>query len=242
MPSSPDHLDKVLVPAKLVADDVAELGQGNHQLLRNAQALSAQRLNGVCLCHFPVRTVAQYASKVVVGYLQYSTMPDWSRDKGFQYIEPFQLLTQGINQLARFMAIQSRRYSLEERWTAQGEPKEAPLRYQGGPLSLTTRREAMLTNVLCCAEAIANKLAECARQKEELRQALLATEFRTQVTENHLKSELDGLRAESERHRTQIREMHNSTSWQLTAPLRMIGRNMGWLRRLVGRAGNGSPS
>jgi hypothetical protein len=57
-----------------------------------------------------------------------------------------------------------------------------------------------------------------------------------------LKSERDGLRIEIESHRTQVREMLNSTSWQLTEPLRMIGRKWGWLRRLAGRAGNGSQS
>jgi hypothetical protein len=57
-----------------------------------------------------------------------------------------------------------------------------------------------------------------------------------------LKSELDDLRVEGERQRTQIREMLNSTSWQLTAPLRAIGRRWGWLRRLAGRTGHGSQS
>jgi hypothetical protein len=72
------------------------------------------------------------------------------------------------------MPARSRHYGLEKHWPAQGEPKEAPLRYQGGSISFTSNREIVLTNMLRCAEAIATELAECGRQRRELRQTLLA--------------------------------------------------------------------
>lgn len=53
--------------------------------------------------------------------------------------------------------------------------------------------------------------------------------FNTEL--DRLKSELDSLRGENERYRTQIRKILNSTSWRSTAPLRMIGRSCRWLRR-----------
>jgi hypothetical protein len=173
MPTSPPHLDKVLLPAKFVVDGIAELTD-SRQLLCEGDVIGAQPLNGVSLCHFPIRSVAQYASKVAIEYLHYSTTADWDRIKGGQYVEPFRLLALGINQLAHSMPAHSRRYGLEESWPAQGEPKEAPLRYQGGSLSFTTNRKVVLTNVLRCAEAIATELAECRRQKHELGQRFLA--------------------------------------------------------------------
>jgi hypothetical protein len=168
MPATSD-LGKVVVPARLVVGGGVELAQGSHSLLRNGQALPAQPLSAVRLCHFPIRSVEQYAGKVAVGYLQYSAKPGWDRNMGRQYIEPFRLLAQGVDQLAQSMTATSRRYGQKEEI---GQPQEAPLRYQGGPLSLTRARGSMLANVLHCAEAIANRLGEQAQQKKGIRGTL----------------------------------------------------------------------
>jgi glycosyltransferase involved in cell wall biosynthesis len=160
MPPSPDSLAKVLLPAKLVAGTATELEQGNHGAILNGQKLPAQPLRSMPLCHFPIRSAAQYASKIAVAYLQYAATPGWNRHSGFHYIEPFRLLTQGLDRLVQTMPVISRRYSMRDEEEVFGEPVEAPLRYQGGPLSLTTSRDTMLANVLHCAEAIANQAAE----------------------------------------------------------------------------------
>ena len=80
LPPRPDMM-KVLVPAHLVDGNV-RLQQGNHELIRDEEVLPAQRLTSLGLCHFPIRNLLQYASKVVVGYLQYSAMPDWDHKYG----------------------------------------------------------------------------------------------------------------------------------------------------------------
>ena len=80
--------------------------------MRNGEVLPTQALDEVALCHFPVRSVAQYASKVAVGYLQYSAMGDWDRQVGRQYVEPFRaLVTGGLPELERRMSADSRNYS-----------------------------------------------------------------------------------------------------------------------------------
>jgi hypothetical protein len=161
--------NKLLVPAWLV-DASTRLSQGNHQLVRNGEVLPTRALDAVALCHFPVRSVAQYASKVAVGYLQYSAMADWDRQIGRQYIEPFRaLLTGGLPELERRMCADSRNY-LSGEGAPDGdavEPRDAPLRYRGGPITLTRSREVFLPNVLHYAEAIAKALADNSSRREQ---------------------------------------------------------------------------
>jgi hypothetical protein len=163
------NLNKLLVPAQLV-DASTRLSQGNDQLVRNGEKLPARPLQEVVLCHFPIRSVPQYAGKVAVGYLQYSATAGWDRQIGCQYIEPFRtLLTGGLYELERRMSADSRDYSrLEGALDSKvGEPQDAPLKYRGGPITLTRFREvAFLPNVLHCAEAIANALAESSSRRE----------------------------------------------------------------------------
>jgi hypothetical protein len=160
MPPSPEKLGKLLIPARLVSDGVAALTQGNHELMRRDETHVARLLDSICLCHFPIRTVAQYAGKIAIGYLQYTATPHWDRITGFHYAEPFRLLTESVDRFAETMTVQSCRYSLDDGWPATGAPRDAPLRYRGGPLSLTPVRDTMLANVLLHTETIAETLAE----------------------------------------------------------------------------------
>jgi hypothetical protein len=163
MPASPDHLGKVLIPRRLVASGIM-VAQGSHNVTLDGEILPAQLLETVHLCHFPIRSVQQYAAKIAIGYLQYQSMPNWDRASGFHYIAPFHLLTQGIDKLAESMTAQSRRYSLDDDWPETGEPAERPLRYQGGALRLATDPVMMLPNLLHFAEAIVNQLAKSRSQ------------------------------------------------------------------------------
>ena len=166
LPPRDDH-NKVIIPARLIEDGIS-LSQGNHHLERNGKSLPAQQVNDIQLCHFPIRSVSQFASKVVIGYLQYSAMPHWDRKAGFQFEEPFRQLAGGVEQLASRMESYSRSYSLSDDRVSSGEPVEAALRYAGASLSLTPLRpDRLLGNILDCAEAIALGLAESARGNED---------------------------------------------------------------------------
>lgn len=158
MPRSPSQLDKVLIPAALATSDVI-LTQGNHALSVGGQLLPSRQLDALSLCHYPIRTVEQYASKIAVGYLQYAATPGWDQLIGFHYVEPFRLLTRNIDEFARAAEAQSRHYSLSADQPRDGFPRDAPLRYVGGPLQFASSSRPALTNILACAEAIANGAA-----------------------------------------------------------------------------------
>jgi hypothetical protein len=165
-------LTKTLVPAALMGQGHIELTQGNHAVLCNGREVPATPLDSVALCHFPIRSLAQYAAKIAVGYLQYSATARWDRLLGRHYIKPFALLTGGLDQLALSMAAESRRYSLDEDAPYDGEPQDMPLRYLGGPLLFTPRREEMLANILFFAESLARERAAYAERNDSLCVAL----------------------------------------------------------------------
>ena len=125
--------------------------------------IPTQPLDGVQLCHYPVRSVAQYAGKIAVGYLQYLATPDWDRAIGFHYIKPFQNLAKGgLHAIKNRMKQDFLFYSPDESKNEQNNPQatEAPLNYLGGPLTLTPRRgSTTLPNVLGHAEMMATELA-----------------------------------------------------------------------------------
>jgi hypothetical protein len=167
-------LTKVLVPAALMGQGRIELTQGNHAVLCNGKEIPATPLDPVSLCHFPIRSLAQYAAKIAVGYLQYSATARWDRLNGRHYIKPFALLAGGLDQLALSMTAESRRYSLDEDVPYDGEPQDLPLRYLGGPLVFTPRREELLANILFFAESLARERAIYAERNDSLSLALAA--------------------------------------------------------------------
>src|SRR5262249_43259500 len=146
-----------------------DLTQGNHAVHCDGRPVPALPLDSVALCHFPIRSIQQYAAKIALGYLQYCATPHWDPRIGHHYIEPFRQLTGGLDQVAAAMARDSRRYSLKEDASDPGEPREAPLRYAGGALSFTPRGVNLLANILLSAEAIARERAESAAEMGALR-------------------------------------------------------------------------
>lgn len=170
MPRSPAHLDKVLIPAGLVTPD-AVLLQGNHALSVSGQSLPARRLDTISLCHYPIRSIAQYAAKIAVGYLQYAATPGWDRLSGFHYIDPFRVLARDGDEFAAAAAAHSRHYSLSNEWPQDGPPREAPLRYTGERLQFAASSKPILTNILFCAEAIAAEAARLGQTRSDARRA-----------------------------------------------------------------------
>jgi hypothetical protein len=172
MPPSPARLNKVLIPANWPVEQL-ELTQGSHAVLRDGQALPMQALDGVRLCHFPIRTRSQFAGKIAIGYLQYTAMPDWDRHDGFHYIESYRLLKQEPEQFYRNLAVHSRRYSLYPTDPDPGPPKDEPLRYHGGELRCPVEPRPALAGALDHAEAVAKRLADVSRQFETMQRAMV---------------------------------------------------------------------
>jgi Glycosyl transferase family 2/Alpha 1,4-glycosyltransferase conserved region/Glycosyltransferase sugar-binding region containing DXD motif len=170
--ASPARLGKVLIPTKWSVDQL-ELSQGNHGLTKDGQDLSMKRLDGAQLCHFPIRTMSQYTSKITVGYLQYAALPNWDRISGFHYIEPFRLLKEAPDQFYRTLPEQSRRYSLADTDPDPGQARDDPLCYLGGKLRFNSEPSPALSNVLEYAETLARKLLDTSWEFESLQRTLV---------------------------------------------------------------------
>jgi hypothetical protein len=152
----PRHdMSKIFVPSAVGRVVDAKIGQGNHDISVQGRPLPAIECSGIRLCHYPIRSVAQYASKMAIGYLQYAALPGRLEEMGFQYNEPFSLLKSGIAEFAAKMEMQSRSYSFAGSDDIDDSPMLAPLHYVGGALEFTSNRDRFLPNVLNYAEALA---------------------------------------------------------------------------------------
>jgi glycosyltransferase involved in cell wall biosynthesis len=170
MPSG-QAMTKVLVPATIGRDDSAALWTGSHGLNRGSIPVSAIACDQISLCHYPVRSVAQFARKVIVTHLQFTTYFGPNSGVGFQYEEPFKLLKSGRDgDFPESMEAQSRRYSLRpDAIPADEEPSLAPLRYLGGPLQFTPAGGAFLPQTLEYAGRLAERAFAVAQELKEFR-------------------------------------------------------------------------
>jgi hypothetical protein len=172
LPPRPDT-KKVLVPAHLVDGNI-RLEQGNRALMRDEDVLPARPLASVGICHFPIRSLPQYASKVAVRYLQYAATPSRNREIGCQYIEPFQtLLAGGLRGLEQRMSMDSHYYGEVSQPSHGTETGETPLKYNGGPLTLTSPpQDNLFCGVLRHAEMIAHERATMSSRNEAASQEI----------------------------------------------------------------------
>ena len=178
----PAGLWKVVVSVEAILDKDVELAQGNHDVYLDSEMVPAKPLDGVALCHFPIRSVDQYASKIALGYLQYAAMPRWRRrDQGFHYVVPFLELKADIAAFReRVSERSSRRYSLLPTVALAEAPSFSPLRYLGEPLAFTPRAgSGLLPNLLNYCEALAGAAGEARAEAEDERSATAAADERS---------------------------------------------------------------
>jgi hypothetical protein len=204
LPPRAEH-SKLLIHRHFV-NGSSELTLGNHALLRADVPVPTQLLDCVQLCHYPVRSIAQYAGKIAIGYLQYLTMPDWDRLNGFHYIKPFRALTDlGFEGITNLMHRESLFYGLDE----SDQPKdnqlivEAPLNYVGESLSIKTPDRSAFSNVLRYAEVMATQFASNARKAQSWDRATVEITF-LQKRCSDLELELQKLRGETSRQKRQL--------------------------------------
>ena len=202
---------KLVLHAQFVSG-AAELGSGNHFLTHCGRPVPTQPLDEVQLCHYPVRSIAQYAGKIAIGHLQYLATPNWDRGTGFHYIKPFQELANfGLTGISKLVSHDSLFYSLEESEQVKHHPEsvEAPLNYLGGPLTLKPPDNSILSNVLRYAEMVAVEFAE---KCQDLDRVSSETAFlRKRLSE--LETELRSLQGEVGR---QARQLQSRTFTLLT--------------------------
>ena len=73
--SEPTLLWNVIVPSRLASAAGFRLAQGAHLLNVNGDEVEGAPLPGLALAHFPVRSIAQLAAKVLAGGLRTSRAP-----------------------------------------------------------------------------------------------------------------------------------------------------------------------
>jgi hypothetical protein len=127
---------KVMIPGKLVPHTVIE--PGNHDVRVDRDDQGRQDLNGsVVLCHFPVRSIEQYAVKVAIGNLQYMALGGDRRGLGFHYEAPYQLLMEDWPAFAAGYFDAARRYAVYPHTKFDPDVVLEPMAYRGGPLRYT---------------------------------------------------------------------------------------------------------
>ena len=153
---------KPLIPRRAV-DGALELSiiHGNHGLRVDGEKLNFQTIDGLSLCHFPIRSIDQFVSKSVIMYLRYVARFGSMGDYAFQYRKAIDLVLQGDTvALVKEMERTSRIYGLPEGYELYVRPVVRPMRYLGGPLKFKGSARKSLSNVVRHAEALAQRVAE----------------------------------------------------------------------------------
>jgi glycosyltransferase involved in cell wall biosynthesis len=159
--------NKVLIPARCV-NKATEIAQGNHFISCRGIPIASRSLESINLCHFPIRSLKQYAGKIAVAHLQYLAMPNWDGITGFQYAEPFKvLLDGGLEALSARLQADSHCYAMQDGAHCEViTPEENPLRYRGGALKLGLTSSEPFPVVLHYAKEIT--LSRASLMREEL--------------------------------------------------------------------------
>ncbi|WP_424812881.1 glycosyltransferase family 2 protein [Roseococcus sp. YIM B11640] len=214
MPPRSDF-NKVLIPAAIV-DAGLVIAPGNHGVMRDGQWIEAVPSPDIHLCHFPIRSVEQYAAKVARGYLKYEAMPGWNREYGFHYIAPYGALnSEGIDQLEKLMPKHSRAYSAREGDAIPQETVFAPLRHRGGPDRLGMKRSSALQDILHIAGAMAVDRAQLHAARTSLadeNSSLQGDKARLAGQLAHMESELDGLRQTQQQLQDHLAEVRRESA------------------------------
>ncbi len=126
---------KVCVPRSFGMDVRTKIYEGSHFLTRRGKFLPAHDVLDVVLCHYPIRSIEQFAYKVAIGTFRYIANPSedehswgWHYEKAFKY-----LIDGNIEGLKNVMQETALSYSEES--PRQPRVIDSPLRYLGGDLS-----------------------------------------------------------------------------------------------------------
>ena len=152
---------KVMIPGKLVPHTVIE--PGNHDVRMDRGDDGRQDLDGsVVLCHFPVRSVEQYAVKVAIGNMQYEALPE-RNGLGFHYEAPFRLLMEDWPGFVAGYFDGARQFAAPGGFVP--EVVWEPIVYRGGPLRYTPppRASEPWRSILEYSTHIASHLGRSAR-------------------------------------------------------------------------------
>lgn len=151
---------KAIIPRTVVENDPdARLRHGNHGLSVHGRYVDLIYLKQIALCHYPIRSIDQFASKSVITYLRYVAIPDIPEAVGVQYRKTIELIKQGSGGIMAEMERSSHLYGLADGTMSEGNPVLRPLRYLGGPLLYPERATTAMANIVNHGETMAREIA-----------------------------------------------------------------------------------
>ena len=171
---------KVCIPRRFGGDAKTTIYEGNHFLVRKKRVLPARDMLDVVLCHYPIRSIEQFAYKVVIGTFRYIANPSQDKHKwGWHYEKAFEYLMdgniEGLNDVMRRTAL-----CYSEEAPQPPDVTDRVLRYLGGDLShaMPAMTDAdVVRGVLTYARAMAHELYDARRKRSAI--GILMTGGRT---------------------------------------------------------------
>jgi hypothetical protein len=161
---------KLIVPLDAVMGDPdAMLLPGNHGVRAHGRNVDLFYRPELALCHYPIRSLEQIMSKVVINSLRYKALPGAPETAGFQYERPIELLKHNYAALPEEMERASHIYALQQGGSMEGRMREQPLRYLGGALKYGKYQTRAISNIVTHAEKLALRVAELERTLAQIK-------------------------------------------------------------------------
>ncbi|HZG87971.1 RICIN domain-containing protein [Paenibacillus sp.] len=159
---------KVIIPSRLVFSKELMLNLGNHSVTANGDA-AHEEAAGLRLAHFPIRSLEQLKSKVIVGWITHVSRPDKRHDENWHWKKMYEQLLSGEIDSVEHLQQLALQYSTYYAWDDE-EPKflKRPFHSSVTRLGLRyTEKETnrALRNVARVAETLAAVYAESAGQR-----------------------------------------------------------------------------
>ena len=163
MPPRSDS-SKIMVPKSIVKDDrKASLRLGNHHINSKKRVEHGIKIDGIFLCHYPIRSIQQFLAKCAINHLRLLSIPPSANrpaSAGFQYRGALNcLFNEGSDSFIRYMERESTAYALQAGGGMQGQVAINPLLYRGGSLKHPSVSQNALAMIVCQAEMFAKALA-----------------------------------------------------------------------------------
>jgi len=155
--------ENIIVPDQLAKRRDVTITQGNHALWMDGHRVKPHPIEGAYLAHIPVRSPAQFASKIAIGYLQYLAMCEREDRWGWHYEAPYELLKSDPVTFAENVREAALRFAVPAESDFVPETVIDPIPYRGDELSFTpTSKEEGQTfrAILEYAENLARQYAE----------------------------------------------------------------------------------
>jgi hypothetical protein len=229
-----EGLWKVLVPRALADQPGAVIVQGSHALEIDGRHVPARRHARACLCHYPVRSAAQFLVKTVIGHLQNEVMPFRDSRWGWHHRDHYELLKQSPAAFMARLETMAARYSRQENDAPRGLVDD-PLPYRGGPLRHTPEAGDALQAwppVLRYVQELARRHALATGSFTDADRAAMQREDRVHEFLRNQLAERDRsllrLQADNERLSADVELVRQSRTWRagrwITAPASALRR------------------